>query len=570
MSGRGEPKSTITGKGEGGILRSRQQNKKGNGGSGGPKDGLGSSRVKFSNKDDDDGVGRRITSLSLRTPPVTNGTRGAAANDGGYDSDEAEDAIMASGDALSVARQRKDISDDTDMDDAAVRTSAEVEEAKRKRGRVRRREDHDAGEDFDKGDMDDHERDEKDEPDLSLITDQGADPDAYETNATGNASCPVEPFNMEAEKESGLGYFDGDTYIFRQNKPVDGEEDAWLDGLGSDEEKETGEGGGGGLDSTAIWKPGDAAKTGSGKKRKPKFVGEDAIPEDLGRRIATILQKDDETVMTALARHGTSMRELQARKQKMSKKTKPKKRKSSSKNKKEDNSSNPQASLAAGIDAETKELKIKMEETRDIVEELTELADALLFGGEAEAYDLTKCDWIHRFKLEQYFPPSSQRKRRPEAAVGAGEVLPAKKKSRGYFDDNAAESNTHDKGTTEQDGAEKPHQITEVMWEYKGNEDGAIHGPYTSRQMFDWTSCGYFVGKSAVDIRRVGSSGESGTDTKQKCEGDVKADVDDLMADLMDGDDEDEVKKGGEDNIGTTDADASWLRSDRVDFSLYL
>ena len=46
------------------------------------------------------------------------------------------------------------------------------------------------------------------------------------------------------------------------------------------------------------------------------------------------------------------------------------------------------------VAAETKrQLKIEMESIRDVVEELTELADALLFGGETEAYELTRKDW---------------------------------------------------------------------------------------------------------------------------------------------------------------------------------
>jgi CD2 antigen cytoplasmic tail-binding protein 2 len=91
------------------------------------------------------------------------------------------------------------------------------------------------------------------------------------------------------------------------------------------------------------------------------------------------------------------------------------------------------------------------------------------------------------------------------------------------------------------------------MWEYKGNEDGAIHGPFTTKQMLEWTSCGYFVGANAVDIRRVGSgnAGDAG----------VKSDVDDLMADLMEDEEESEKKADGSNE---------WMRSDAVDFNSYL
>ncbi|KAL3789756.1 hypothetical protein HJC23_006749 [Cyclotella cryptica] len=90
------------------------------------------------------------------------------------------------------------------------------------------------------------------------------------------------------------------------------------------------------------------------------------------------------------------------------------------------------------------------------------------------------------------------------------------------------------------------------MWEYKLNEDGAIHGPFTSRQMLEWTSCGYFVGASAVDIRQVGS-GKAG-DVNEK------TDVDDLMADLMEDEEVSEEKTRSNE----------WMRSDAVDFNLYL
>ena len=99
------------------------------------------------------------------------------------------------------------------------------------------------------------------------------------------------------------------------------------------------------------------------------------------------------------------------------------------------------------------------------------------------------------------------------------------------------------------------------MWEYRGSADGAIHGPYTSRQMLEWTSCGYFVGESAVDIRKVGSSEETSSGAKEN----LKTDVDDLLADLDDDDDGDEKAE-----TQTATEGASWMRSDRVDFSLYI
>ena len=569
--------------GGGGILRgSKQQKSKGSNGS---RDH--GHVVAFSNNVDERTVPSRATTINMsRNINIANDGSGGG---GGYDSDEVEDAILASGDTFSLGRQHAKTNnhdEDDIMDDAAVRTLAEIEEAKRKRGRVRRHEDplDDKAREGIKSLEEDDDNHMMMDSGMSLITDQDKDPDAYESNAGENAECPVEPFNMDAEKDGGLGYFDGDTYVFRQNQnAVDGEDDAWLDGLGDDKEKEIG---GGGLDSTSVWKPStkDASSSNNKKqKRKAKFISEDDIPEDIGRRVATLLQSENETVMMALTRHGAAIRELQSQEQKMIKKSKVKKRKSKSGNKedKEDNSSSTTTTpTTSGIDIEMKQLKIKMEQTRETIEELTELADALLFGGETEAYELTKSDWIHKFKLEQYFPSSTTTRKRPPIGQAGGvgdDNGHATKKSRGYFD-TTDESKTDEGGDTKKPPEQEVAAAT-TLWEYKGNEDGSIHGPYTSQQMLDWTSCGYFVGESAVDIRRVGSSSNVATntvvdekDTKQKSEDDTKADVDDLMADLMDDDDDDDDKGGeGETKNDTTDTSSStWMRSDRVDFSLYL
>merc|ERR1711971_201259 len=133
---------------------------------------------------------------------------------------------------------------------------------------------------------------------------------------------------------------------------------------------------------------------------------------------------------------------------------------------------------------------------RETVEELTELADALLFQGETEAYELSRRDWIHRLKLEKYFPSSDHTKRPFESSS----IVPSKKQRHNYFED-ASESVT----SIQQVVVKQDHVSGQVLWEYKGNEDGTIHGPYTSQQMMEWTACGYFVGESAVDIRKVGS-----------------------------------------------------------------
>jgi CD2 antigen cytoplasmic tail-binding protein 2 len=275
--------------------------------------------------------------------------------------------------------------------------------------------------------------------------------------------------------------------------------------------------------------------------------------------LVTLLQSDDEAVMKALTRLGSQLREMQSKEQKL-KKRNGRKRKPKTKQEAVENND---SSTSDAADEEVKHLNIQMEHTRKVVQELTELADALLFGGETDAYELTKADWIHRFQLEQY--PSSLARQRPTDI--SDERPETKKQRRGYFDD--ATNNNNDENGESSNQSEPmlaPHDdYNEVMWEYKGNEDGAIHGPYTSRQMMEWTSCGYFVGESAVDIRRVGSLSSELGKSEKKAEATTtsRTDVDDLMADLdSDGEDDDEAE--------TVNAESSWMKSDRVDFSLYL
>jgi CD2 antigen cytoplasmic tail-binding protein 2 len=234
--------------------------------------------------------------------------------------------------------------------------------------------------------------------------------------------------------------------------------------------------------------------------------------------------------MAALTRHGTTLRQLQSQEQKLTKKNKLKKRKVKSDAESQVDESSEEQSSGKG-DENIDQLKSNIKQTREVVEQLTELTDALLFEGETDAYDLTKADWTHRFKLE-----SIAAKRPPEDLNNS---IAAKKPRHNYFGDTSTQNST------------ATPQQAQVMWEYRGNGDGAIHGPFTSQQMKEWTSCGYFVGESAVDIRRVGSDAESKSE--------AKSDADDLMADLMDDEDEEKVDSSNE-----------WMRSDAVDFNAYL
>jgi CD2 antigen cytoplasmic tail-binding protein 2 len=282
--------------------------------------------------------------------------------------------------------------------------------------------------------------------------------------------------------------------------------------------------------------------------------------------------------MAALTRYGTIIRDLQMQKQNILKKSKLKKRKrkkatlganegGDSTDDKEPH--NAEASSEDDSNSEVmNELKSKMDRTRDTVEELTEIADALLFGGETEAYELTKMDWIHRYKLAEDFPMSSSAQMKRPIPFDDMQGHATKKSRVGYFD-TISDTNAEQQQTAATASHQPPKN--EVTWEYKGNEDGIIHGPYSSRQMLEWTTCGYFIGASAVDIRQVGSSGDATNDLDEKG-GDAKADVDDLMADLLDDDDDDDskTKKNASTASESSSSSSSWMRSDEVDFSSYL
>ena len=101
--------------------------------------------------------------------------------------------------------------------------------------------------------------------------------------------CPIEPFNMNAEREDGEGYFDGETYVFRRNRD-EGEEDAWLDNL--DDEKITPSDG---MASFAVRRS-DNSDTNTQDDNLTK--------DEIYLQIIELLGFEDETVIQALGRYG--------------------------------------------------------------------------------------------------------------------------------------------------------------------------------------------------------------------------------------------------------------------------
>jgi hypothetical protein len=131
------------------------------------------------------------------------------------------------------------------------------------------------------------------------------------------------------------------------------------------------------------------------------------------------------------------------------------------------------------------------------LDDLTGAANALLFKGDVDIYDTTRNDIILK-KLSLEAPVVDVPKQQP------------------------------------------------ATWEYMGDQDGLLHGPYSTEQMIGWTQAGYFVGAQQVQIRTIR---EPELSTK-----------DEMLADLMDDDDEEE----------TNSIKGEWMPSNDVVFTAYL
>lgn len=266
---------------------------------------------------------------------------------------------------------------------------------------------------------------------------------------------PIEPFNMDAERTDGSGYFDGDTYVFRK-RDEDEEPDAWLESLGDADQKLPAK-----------------QKTASEEEESSETGDMDELSrEELCAKLIPLVS-DSETVLQALVRYG----ELIKLGQNMT-----------TNNDKQASSS---SSLAHSM-------------AQEALNSLTEASNALLLKGDVDIYQKTRKDLM---KLV----PTKQTLLRAAVPV--------------------------------------------VQWEYRGNQDGELHGPYTTEQMKSWTGAGYFVGEQAVQIRTVAPS----TINEKKNQ---KPTVDDLLSDLMDDDDPKEDESPQE-------VRGEWMSSNDVYFSEY-
>lgn len=302
--------------------------------------------------------------------------------------------------------------------------------------------------------------------------------------------CPIEPFNLKSEREDGMGYFDGDTYVFRRNKGEE-EEDAWLDNLNEEEEKER-------QIHTIPTKP---------KSESSKLDGRnDALTKEEAYEQLFPLLAPKETVLQALSRYGS-------------------------------------------IVTREKKQKIKDSASFHALNKITELCNTCMmrFDDGSNVYDYT------REKMEQFLQESDYQ-----------ESLKRKRNQR--LDDV-------DNGDNDASLAKRPNTSIspsktkdEVQWEYRGNEDNLIHGPYSTQQMIQWISAGYFVGKMSVDVRIVSSKDADTGIPSSSNEKTKEETVNDLLDDLEDSDTEDDTKK----KTNNSQASQDWLRSDEVNFQSYL
>lgn len=176
-------------------------------------------------------------------------------------------------------------------------------------------------------------------------------------------------------------------------------------------------------------------------------------------------------------------------------------------------------------------LKLSLKSIDSSLNEVIECANAMLMmdDGYTDIYEYSK----HRIASILSLPiPSDSMEKEANAA-------PAKQVS--YFQEKDVLTQKDTNTTT------KISHSDLWEWEYRGNEDNEIHGPYTTEQMHAWTQAGYFVNENAVDVRKKKKIDIGNNDASEQ--------MDDLMNDLLSDEEEEEIE---------------WVKSDKIDFSSYL
>eukprot|EP00794_Sanderia_malayensis_P014122 gene14122-15599_t len=137
----------------------------------------------------------------------------------------------------------------------------------------------------------------------------------------------------------------------------------------------------------------------------------------------------------------------------------------------------------------TEQDKEALQESKDNLLKLTELADMLLQQGDFEVYDKTFEKLGYEVKSEEA---------QFEDADGDDDDDELEKAFMGEKADEKM------KDSAVSDG----EHLDEVMWEYKweNNEEAEVYGPYQNSCMISWKEQGFF--KNGVYCRKVGSAGD--------------------------------------------------------------
>jgi len=326
----------------------------------------------------------------------------------------------------------------------------------------------------------------------------------------------IEPFHMREEETDGSGYFDGDTYVFRKNVLTeDGEADAWADTLMKDGNGQAADDDDNGPKiSIARNRVAAAARKDSTAAQQEDL--DDLSKEELYQRIVPLMGDARESIMAAIRRYGTLAKTKFHSKNRRKQQKQPKQQQETN-----DNDSNNKINAA-----------------KSHLDDLTGAANALLLKGEVDIYDRTRQDI-----LRMYPSLSDTADAKPSIATAAIAIAIATSKS---------------------------------QWEYQGNEDHQLHGPYTTEQMIGWVRSGYFVGAQRVKIRTISSVEDQQADEEKVVEPPqpLLSTEEDLMADLMDDDDEEEEEsrpvKKAKDARSTMTVKGQWMWSNEIDYQKYL
>lgn len=280
------------------------------------------------------------------------------------------------------------------------------------------------------------------------------------------------PFNMRTEMEEGRFDADG-TYIPNKSDDI---QDNWIDDVDWSKVKETEK----------------LAEKRRNAEMKEKVPDETVDEIDVYRQMLALM-KPGETVQSAIRRLGGGSKTD-------SKSTK--KRPGQGKiwrqrqgivedNSDEAETGEVQPQKRRKIESETVETpRPPSDPTKEDMLKMIGYADTIVSNGNMTIYSDTYEGLSYRVKLKD-------EKSQPVKAVDSGFDI---------FGEQPLPVTTADKSTTETESSTKPEDKPddgEVKWEYKwkNEPEAEIHGPYTSQQMLDWTSEGYFA--EGVYVRKL-------------------------------------------------------------------